>query len=317
MNNVKQTADATIDSRFLLTASEQTLKKSKRLAHGDGSIGIDIDEFVSKCMSFMRFGRTPDSEENSEPAPTHASRNRRLRGNDDDDDEENDGNALNWQVLGERACFPNNRRPAVPNFLLGPLSVEKRVRTTQRRTGLRREEKAAVSRPQELTATDLERNEESNLTSQCQRIRKILDEVIRKGVEGVEAEADEDADEEEARALFRRHNLAMNWQVPLIRFILNPNDFGQSVENLFYVSFLVKDGLVSLELDDQGNPTIKPNKPKTASESRDSNAAKFQQIQKLNYRSWQIFKEATGLKESLIPHRQVDMTQVNGRGWYG
>jgi hypothetical protein len=229
MSNVKQTSDATMDSRFLLNASEITLKKSRRLAFGDNAIGIDLDEFVSKCMTFMRHGRPLDSDEQEPPTATQARRNRRTRDDDCDNDDDNDGDSMNWYVLGERACFPNNKRPTVPNFLLGPLSVEKRVRATQRKATQRREQPAVASRPQELQASDLERNEASNLTSQCQRIRQRLQEILAKGTESVENEASEDMDEEEAREVFSRNDLAMNWEVPLIKFALNPASFGQTV----------------------------------------------------------------------------------------
>ena len=36
--------------------------------------------------------------------------------------------------------------------------------------------------------------------------------------------------------------------VELWRFVLNPQSFGQTVENLFYVSFLVKDGQAKLDI---------------------------------------------------------------------
>ena len=42
-------------------------------------------------------------------------------------------------------------------------------------------------------------------------------------------------------------------QVPMVnlfKFIINPHDFGQSVENMFYLSFLIRDGKCALELDE-------------------------------------------------------------------
>lgn len=37
---------------------------------------------------------------------------------------------------------------------------------------------------------------------------------------------------------------------------MNPNDFAQSVENLFYVSFLIRDGECAFEITDEGEPRI-------------------------------------------------------------
>ena len=43
--------------------------------------------------------------------------------------------------------------------------------------------------------------------------------------------------------------------VNLFKFIINPNDFAQSVENLFYLSFLIRDGSCSLDVE-SGEPII-------------------------------------------------------------
>jgi non-structural maintenance of chromosomes element 4 len=47
-----------------------------------------------------------------------------------------------------------------------------------------------------------------------------------------------------------------NGPVNLFRFVINPNDFAQSVENLFYLSFLIRDGECALEIEDDGEPVI-------------------------------------------------------------
>ena len=36
----------------------------------------------------------------------------------------------------------------------------------------------------------------------------------------------------------------------MFRLIINPESFGQSVENLFYLSFLIRDGKAALEFDE-------------------------------------------------------------------
>jgi hypothetical protein len=43
--------------------------------------------------------------------------------------------------------------------------------------------------------------------------------------------------------------------VNLFKFIVNPTDFGQSVENLFYLSFLIRDGNCAMEIRD-GEPIL-------------------------------------------------------------
>lgn len=322
-DQIRQTSDATIDSRFLLNASDVTLKRTTRMAHGDGSVGVDIDEFVSKCITFMCNGGPLDDDE-EESVSTQARPRRQSRVNDDDDDDEeekDDGDALAWDVLGERACFPCNKRPPVPGFLLGPLSVQKRVRATQRQGRLRREADVPVSKPQELRAEDLERNETSNLTNLCKGIRERLKRVLDEGAKGVEQEVsdDVDMDEAEARAIFRKHGLATNWEVSLFQFAVNPYSFGQTVENLFYISFLVKDGYVALGTDDDGLPTLRCTQPRTASEMREKGASRHQAIFSLDFKTWRKLITAFDITEPLIHHRNDEQgTQaVGNRGWYG
>lgn len=44
--------------------------------------------------------------------------------------------------------------------------------------------------------------------------------------------------------------------VDYYKFVLNPESFGETVENMFYVSFLMKDGQVRLNIDTHGTPSI-------------------------------------------------------------
>ena len=39
--------------------------------------------------------------------------------------------------------------------------------------------------------------------------------------------------------------------INMFKFIINPDDFAQSVENLFHLSFLIRDGTCAMELDEE------------------------------------------------------------------
>ena len=47
----------------------------------------------------------------------------------------------------------------------------------------------------------------------------------------------------------------VNW-VNMFRLVINPHSFGQSVENLFYLSFLIRDGMVELMFDNETREPI-------------------------------------------------------------
>lgn len=56
--------------------------------------------------------------------------------------------------------------------------------------------------------------------------------------------------------IFKLQNLLDEMEtVNLFKFVVNPNDFAQSVENIFYLSFLIRDGKVAFETQD-GEPVI-------------------------------------------------------------
>lgn len=110
--NVKQTSDATIDSRLLVTAADLSYKKINELTLGDSSVGVDVDDFVSKCIVFMKKGseaqraREARDIDPTQPQSTQTQRRRRRQTEDDDDEEE--GDAMDWDYLGRHAAFLAN-----------------------------------------------------------------------------------------------------------------------------------------------------------------------------------------------------------------
>jgi hypothetical protein len=259
MGEVRNTSDATVDSRYLLDATDLASKKIHNDAYGSASLGIDVDEFVSRCKSFMRGSNTSDS------------RSRTVTR--EEEDEDMDGDALDWALLGLEAAYVGNSRPAAPCFMLGPLAVEKKTRTTQR-TGRNQRQDPQVAQviPQELQAADLQQSENSSVTKMCAGIKSRLEELFKQrdhkldtllrqngfvDQDDLQSDVNPQWSEVEIEALFTQSGLKVNYAISFFEFAINPLSFGQTVENLFYISFLVRDGYVAIESDNHGLPTIR------------------------------------------------------------
>lgn len=44
--------------------------------------------------------------------------------------------------------------------------------------------------------------------------------------------------------------------IHLLKFVINPKSYTQTVENIFFTSFLVKEGKAAIEMNDQAEPMI-------------------------------------------------------------
>ncbi|OJD30276.1 nuclear protein qri2 nse4 [Diplodia corticola] len=329
MNRVKQTADATLDARFLVAASDLTLRKTTAMVMGANSTGVDVDEFVSKCILFMQNNGYvgEDDQVNTQAASTQARVRKRARRADvdSDDEQEETGDALAWDVLGERACFQNNRRPPVPGFLLGPLSVQKRVRATQtqRRARLRRDPQLE-RRPESLVAEDIQRPENSNLVTLVKKIRGELMSVLDRRQDAVNDELSDypgDPPEDVIEDVMQKHGITQTEDedpaMSLFEFTINPQSFGQTVENLFYTSFLIREGSVRVGKDKHGLPVICPSESRGLNEQGAKNVSRHQAVFSIDYQTWQKFIEAFNIQEPVIAHRQDEQPTQSVRGWYG
>ena len=230
--------------------------KLQKSLHGSGGAGVDLDQFVSKCIYFMKSGGYRHGEED---APTIAVA---------EDEEDDTGDGLDWALFGRQACFPSNKRPPTSSFLLGPLSVQKKVRATQRRATQRRAPVGPATRPQEVREGDITQSENSNLTHLVKSIRSKLEAHLEAAADAAGTEIDEliaeygeeSITEEDEAAAFARHRVARTPDdeaaVHLFDFAINPRDFGQTVENLFYISFLVREGNAQIVKDKDGLPLL-------------------------------------------------------------
>jgi hypothetical protein len=251
---VRQTSDAALDSRFLVNASELAGKKLNSSLQGNAGVGIDLDQFVSKCIFFMKSGGHVADDEDAPAVPVPVP--------EDEDDAGDDG--LDWALLGRQACFPCNRRPPTISFLLGPLSVEKRARTAQRKARSQRQPVGPATRPQEIKEGDITQSENSNLSNLVKsinvRLRSHIEEVDEKVNEELSEIPEDEIQTEDIAAASRRYRAAVapteELAVSLLDFAINPLDFGQTVENLFYISFLVREGNAKIIKDEEGLPLL-------------------------------------------------------------
>lgn len=320
--NVKQTSDATIDSRLLVTAADLSYKKINELTLGDSSVGVDVDEFVSKCIVFMKKGseaeRTREAGDTDSPSSlTQTQRRRRIQMQADDDEE---GDAMDWDYLGRNAAFLANSRPCLSGFLLGPLSVQKKVRqATQRRAREARADLTQALRPVVLDDEALQDKEDASLADQCKGIRKLLLRTAAKGVDAFNKEYNDDMTEDDTQDLMRKHHIAdVEGGVPLFDFVVNPKSFGQTVENMFYVSFLIKEGTAGLEFDSRGMPVLQAAEPKTLQERQ--KLPRNQAVFTLDFEMWKEIIESCGITESIIPHadeKDYDDGTTGDEGWHG
>lgn len=254
---IRQTTEATIDSRLLVSTSDLSYRKTLRLTQGGLSQGVDIDEFVSKCVSYMRKGGDLVVGEES----THTNGNQNMQSgrqqpvHEEDDEAGDEGDMMHWDHIGAYACVPNIRRPALPGLLLGPLSVERKLRKTVKRSAPFRPNNLVETRPEILNIEDLSKKE-NDLTAICRKILERLIELQRDLQEKVFAAIDDEMDDEERDRIMHSYGLRSTGGVDLMRFVVNPKSFGQTVENLFYVSFLIRDGRVQIEFDDFDLPAL-------------------------------------------------------------
>lgn len=101
--------EATLDSAFLLTASNMHAAKARAMKAGAGA--FDIDDFVSKLITFMG-GRRSGGGGGAGPKDSE-----QADADYDDDDEEDDDDEsdepLDWERIGRKALAKSRRIPVM------------------------------------------------------------------------------------------------------------------------------------------------------------------------------------------------------------
>ncbi|CCG83685.1 protein of unknown function [Taphrina deformans PYCC 5710] len=208
---------------------------------------------------------------------------------------------MNLKRLGT-LCTRHAIRPPTSDFMLGPLQVERKEKNLKAREA-RRRSRAALVRPDNLTEKDTTGAANSNSTTKTTVLVGKL--------------------------------LAKNSPIDLFSFIINPQSFSQSVENMFSLSFLVKEGRAGLYENEEGMQIVRhidqddptstiPINLRTQTQNGNQDAddpeldgweERQQGVMTLDMATWTEAIEILELKLPIIPHRQ-DTEKVKTSGWY-
>ncbi|KAJ1936021.1 hypothetical protein GGF37_005772 [Kickxella alabastrina] len=182
------------------------------------------------------------------------------------DSEEQPGD---WAKVGTLA-MRFGRMPPRFSCLYGPLMTEKKVRKrieVSRKKNTQREGPVHEAQIDTMGESDIKK-QENQTTKLVQKVHRLLTKV---------------------------------GPINLFQFVINPHSFSQSVENIFYVSFLIRDGKAYID-DQTGQPMIEACEPPQHADY-EMGLTRKQLIFSLDQNTWTEIINVYGIAESTIPMR--------------
>ncbi|XP_073157940.1 non-structural maintenance of chromosomes element 4 homolog A-like [Henckelia pumila] len=92
---------------------------------------------------------------------------------------------------------------------------------------------------------------------------------------------------------------------PVENLMFNRNSFAQTVENLFALSFLVKDERVHIDVDENGSQIAMPRNGPSAEDIKNGVVASHQFIFRFDFDDWKLMKNLVPEGKELMPHRDT------------
>ncbi|KAF3088089.1 nuclear protein [Orbilia oligospora] len=258
-NSVKQTSDAMVDGKVQVEIGRIAAEKAKRVGNSSTNTGLDVDEFIAKCIQFMSKSKPGDASD----------------GHD-------------WAYLGREVATPAMRTAKTSDFMYGPMGVQKRQRVIKERKKAVRRRPEEFIRPIDLDEKQIARNENST-TKNVVTIKTSLKEYFERTGEDV---------------------------INYFEFVINPESYSQTIENMFYLAFLVKDGRVAILESEDGLLYLADADPPTPEEIEKENISRKQIVMPMEKHIWRELIEVFDIRKSIIPTRPREVEAINVSGWY-
>ncbi|KFP74220.1 Non-structural maintenance of chromosomes element 4 A, partial [Apaloderma vittatum] len=162
-----------------------------------------------------------------------------------------------WHKLGEEAEKYFRRAPTF-HYMLGSFKSDPPV-TRQR---IERQKKARGGEEKRAMPAQLKKMEESPQEATEKEVERIL-------------------------ALLQTHSTNdPETPISFFEFVIDPNSFARTVENIFHVSFLIRDGFARLKLDENELPVIEPSKDDERRKDDRGAGARNQLVLSLSHQEW-------------------------------
>ncbi|XP_048801086.1 non-structural maintenance of chromosomes element 4 homolog A [Lagopus muta] len=196
-----------------------------------------------------------------------------TEGNDSDSENTSGGYLPSsaWYKLGEEAEKYFRRAPSF-HYMLGSFKSE----PPMPRQRIERQRKAPGGEGKRAMPAQLKKMEESHQEATAKEVERIL-------------------------RLLQTH-FRNDPRTPIFFFdlVVDPNSFARTVENIFHVSFIVRDGLARLKLDDDKLPVIEPVQNVEEKNDDYSARARNQVVISLSHEEWREIVETYEITEPMI-----------------
>ncbi|XP_054238478.1 non-structural maintenance of chromosomes element 4 homolog A [Indicator indicator] len=211
----------------------------------------------------------------------------RTEGQEDDSDSEDaPGGFLPrnaWHKLGEESEKYFRRAPSF-HYMLGSFKSDPpvpRQRIERQRKTARVEEKRAMP-------AQLKKMEESHQEATEKEVERIL------GLLQTHFKNDPDT------------------PISFFDLVIDPNSFARTVENIFHVSFIIRDGFARIKLDGDKLPMIEPTKDNERKGNDHNSGARNQVVLSLSHQEWKEIVETYEITEPMIsPPCQRDEDEMD------